>query len=115
MVAGIKCNKAVSRSASAINGGKSGIGVDINGNIYFRSDGLTSLDDYISAFGDNITVAYKIAEPHTIQLDPQQITALSGVNTFYTDADDVIVIGLEDPRHTITELKNAIISLGGSI
>ena len=115
MVAGIKCNKAVSRSASAINGGKSGIGVDINGNIYFRSDGLTSLDDYISAFGDNITVAYKIAEPHTIQLDPQQITALSGVNTFYTDADGVIVIGLEDPRHTITELKNAIISLGGNI
>lgn len=108
MVAGIKCNKAVSRSASAINGGNSGIGVDINGNIYFRSDGLTSLDDYISAFGDNITVAYKIAEPHTIQIDIRQITALPGVNTIYTDADGVIVTGAEDPKHAITKKVNGI-------
>ena len=60
-------------------------------------------------------VVYKLAEPITIQLDKQQITALSGTNTIYTDADGVIVTGAEDPKHTITELKNAIISLGGNI
>ena len=60
-------------------------------------------------------VVYKLAEPYTIQLTPQQITALSGVNTIYTDADGVIVTGAEDPKHTITELKNAIISLGGNV
>ena len=60
-------------------------------------------------------VAYKIETPYTIQLSPQQIAALSGVNTIYTDADGVIVTGAEDPKHTITELKNAIISLGGNI
>ena len=60
-------------------------------------------------------VVYKLAEPYTIQLTPQQIAALSGVNTLYTDADGVIVTGAEDPKHTITELKNAIISLGGNV
>ena len=60
-------------------------------------------------------VVYELAEPYTIQLTPQQITALSGVNTIYTDADGVVVTGAEDPKHTITELKNAIISLGGNI
>lgn len=60
-------------------------------------------------------VVYKLAEPYTIQLSPQQINALSDVNILYTDADGVVVTGAEDPRHTITELKNAIISLGGNI
>lgn len=60
-------------------------------------------------------VVYKLAEPITRQLTPQQIAVLSGVNTIYTDADGVIVTGAEDPKHTITELKNAIISLGGNI
>ena len=48
-------------------------------------------------------------------ITPQQITALSGVNTIYTDADVLIVTCAEDPKHTITELKNAIISLGGNV
>ena len=60
-------------------------------------------------------VVYKLTEPITIQLTPQQIAALSGVNTLYTDAGTLTVTGREDPQHTITELKNAIISLGGNI
>ena len=62
-----------------------------------------------------IQMSVKLANPYTIQLTPQQITALSGVNTIYTDANGVIVTGAEDPKHTITQLKNAIISLGGNI
>ena len=65
--------------------------------------------------GTPVQVCYGLDKPYTIQLTPQQITALSGVNTIYTDADGVIVTGAEDPKHTITELKNAIISLGGNV
>ena len=60
-------------------------------------------------------VVYEIAKPYTIQLTPQQIAALGGTNTIYTDAGTLTVTGREDPRHTIVELKNAIISLGGNI
>ena len=62
-----------------------------------------------------IQTANKTKVPYTIQLTPQQIAALSGVNTLYTDAGTLTVTGREDPRHTIVELKNAIISLGGNI
>ena len=65
--------------------------------------------------GTPVQACYCLDEPYEIQLTPQQITALSGVNTIYTDADGVIVTGAEDPKHTITELKNAILSLGGNI
>ena len=87
-----------------------------NGIIRFYIDGITTLEDMVVFATDNpIVIAYRFATPYTIQLTPQQITALSGVNTIYTDADGVVVTGAEDPKHTITELKNAIISLGGNI
>ena len=60
-------------------------------------------------------VVYEIAKPYTIKLDPVQIDALRGVNTVYTDAGTLTVTGREDPKHTITELRNAIISLGGNV
>ena len=62
-----------------------------------------------------IQTAYKTKVPYTIQLTPHQIAALSGVNTLYTNAGTLTVTGREDPRHTITELRNAIISLGGNV
>lgn len=41
-------------------------------------------------------VAYKLDEPRTIQLSTQQIAALSGVNTLYTDSGDISVSGRTD-------------------
>ena len=68
------------------------------------------------AAGTPIQVCYKMAEPVPFSVTgAQPIPALSGVNTIYTDADGVVVTGAEDPKHTITELKNTIISLGGNI
>ena len=68
------------------------------------------------AAGTPVQVCYKLAEPVPFTATgTQPIPALSGVNTIYTDADSVIVTGAEAPKHTITELKNAIISLGGNI
>ena len=55
-------------------------------------------------------VVYKLAEPITIQLTPQQITALSGVNTLYTDADGATVTGRADPIKRITDLEDAVAS-----
>lgn len=81
-------------------------------------DTVDDLNAYLveqNAAGTPVTFVYRLATPYTIQITPQQIAALSGVNTLYTDADGVVVTGAEDPKHTITELKNAIISLGGNI
>ena len=85
-------------------------------------EGLFNTADDFNAYlveqntaGTPVTFVYELQNPYTIQLSPQQIDALSGVNTIYTDANGVIVTGAEDPKHTITELKNAIISLGGNI
>lgn len=69
-----------------------------------------------NAAGTPVQICYKLAEPVPFTATgAQPIPALSGVNTIYTDADGVVVTGAEDPKHTITELKNAIISLGGNV
>ena len=58
-----------------------------------------------------IQTAHKTKVPYTIQLDPKQIAALSGVNTVYTDAGALTVTGREDPRHTIVTLTDRIAAL----
>lgn len=89
--------------------------------IFNSTDDYPTLYDWKSylaaqyAAGTPVQVCYKLATPYTIQLTPQQITALSGVNTLYADAGTLTITGREDPKHTITELKNAIISLGGNV
>lgn len=65
--------------------------------------------------GTPVQFWYELKSPYTIQLTPHQVAALDGANTLYTDAGTLTVTGREDPRHTIVELKNAIISLGGNI
>ena len=61
--------------------------------------------------GTPVQACYKIDQPYTIQLSPQQIAALSGVNTLYTDAGTLTVTGREDPRHTIVTLTDRIAAL----
>ena len=56
-----------------------------------------------------------MAEPITVQLDPQEILALSGTNTIYSDTGDTQVSGKADLRVTIEKLTNAIIALGGKV
>ena len=53
-------------------------------------------------------VVYDLAESQTIQLAPQQIIALSGTNTIYTNADSVTVTGRADPVATITALQDRV-------
>lgn len=69
-----------------------------------------------------LQIAYKLATPITIQLTPQQITALQGVNTLYSDVGEMTVSGRKDILWLTSyllkqnaELTNAIISLGGNV
>lgn len=83
-----------------------------------RFDTVGAFKAYLSeqyVAGTPVQIVYEILDPYTIQISQQQITALSGTNTIYTDADGVVVTGREDPVHTITDLRNAIISLGGNV
>ena len=55
------------------------------------------------------------ADGEVVQFAPQQILALSGRNTLYSDTGDTTVIGRADPTSVIEKLTNAIIALGGKI
>ena len=80
-------------------------------------ENYTSIDEWKSylsaqhAAGTPVQVCYKLATPTTIQLTEHQISALSGVNTLYTDAGTLTVTGREDPRYTIVTLTDRIAAL----
>lgn len=56
-------------------------------------------------------VVYELAESQIIQLDPQQILALSGTNTLFADAGSVTVSGLSDPVAIIASLQARVSAL----
>lgn len=56
-------------------------------------------------------VVYELAEPQTVQLTPQEILALSGVNTIYSDTGNVTVSGRADPNAVIQQLAARIAAL----
>lgn len=49
-----------------------------------------------AAAGTPVQAIEKLPTPTTIQLTPQQITALAGLNTVYSDADGITVSGRKD-------------------
>ena len=70
--------------------------------------------DYLiseNSSGHPVQVVYYIATPVTLQLTPQEIRALSGVNTVYADAGDVTVSGYSDPNAIINSLADRIAAL----
>ena len=56
-------------------------------------------------------VVYELPEPQSIQLTPQEILALSGVNTIHADTGDVTVSGRADPNSVIQKLASRIAAL----
>lgn len=68
---------------------------------YFRppNENITTVElfkewlDEQKEAGTPVQFAYKLADPVTIQLAPQEILALSGVNTIYSDAGNITVSG----------------------
>lgn len=75
-------------------------------------------DGWISSTGaltEGAQIIYPLAEPVTVQLALQEILALSGTNTLYSDTGDTTVTGRADPTAVIEKLTNAIIALGGNV
>lgn len=55
---------------------------------------FTTVDQFVAWLDENDAyMCYKLAEPITIQLTPQEILALGGVNTLYAEAGDITVGG----------------------
>ena len=55
---------------------------------YIRYDGITSKTDLIAAV-NGVYACYKLATPQIIQLTPQEINLLKGVNNIWTDGDSI--------------------------
>lgn len=78
-------------------------------------------NDYLKeqyANGTPVQVAYSLKTPVTVHLTPQtpqEMLALSGTNTLYSDTGDTQVSGRADPNAVIEKLTNAIIALGGNV
>ena len=78
--------------------------------------GIGDLDTFKARLAANpMQIAYKLANPITISLTPQQITALAGVNTVYGDADEITVHYNKSLNAAFEELKNAILAMGGNV
>ena len=61
--------------------------------------------------GTPVEMCVPTSEPITIQLTPQEILALSGVNTICADTGDVTVSGRSDPNAVIQQLAARIAAL----
>lgn len=59
----------------------------------------------------NAEIVSELLVPITVQLTPQEILALSGVNTIYTDTGDTTVSGLADSVATLQKLAGRIDAL----
>ena len=88
----------------------------LNSRIYLTDARFTDLASF-KAFLEEETVQlmYALAEPVTVQLDPQEILALSGENTLTSDTGDTTVSGKADPAAVIEKLTSAIVALGGNV
>lgn len=61
------------------------------------------------------TIVYKLAEPYTIQLTPQQLYMMKGSNVIWSDSGNTSVRYVADTKLYIDELKNAILAQGANI
>lgn len=74
--------------------------------------GLSTVDEFKTWLNtQNVQIVYPMEEPVTIQLTPQEILALSGTNTIYTDTGDTTVSGRADPNTIIQQLATRIATL----
>jgi hypothetical protein len=67
------------------------------------------------AAGTPVQICYKLTSPTKVQLTPQEVKALAGVNTIYSDTGDTIVTGKANPAAESEKLKNAILAMGGNV
>ena len=81
-------------------------------------DTIDLLNEYLAeqhASGTPVKCVYQLEVPITVQLTPQEITALSGINTLYSDTGDTDVAGKADPVAIIKNLQNRLAALEAAI
>lgn len=71
---------------------------------------VNAINQYLDSLGV-IKICYQLRIPITIQLTPQEILALSGINNIYADTGDVTVSGRADPNAVINNLAQRIAAL----
>lgn len=85
--------------------------------LYVDKTKLTSIDvagatSYLAAqyaAGTPVTVCYKLATPEPFQATGNQpIPAVAGLNTLYTDGDNLIISGKENIKYTINQIISNI-------
>lgn len=89
-------------------------GSQSSGAIFVRDTRYTDPAAFKAAMS-GVQICYQIQTPIAIQLTPQQILGLKGVNTLYSDCGKTDVSGRIDPEWMNEQLKNAIIALGGNV
>lgn len=76
--------------------------------------GFSTIEEFKSWLDEqNVYVAYKSNSQTSVQLTAQEILALSGTNTIYTDTGDTTVSGRADPNTIIQQLAARIAALEG--
>ena len=74
-----------------------------------------TIDAYRAWLSENpLQVIYPI-DPITIQLTPQEILALSGVNTLYSDTGDTEVAGRANPAAIINNLLDRLAAIEAAV
>ena len=64
-----------------------------------------------STAGTPVQVCYKLATPTTIQLTPQEIKAIKGINSLYSNAQELTVIGRVDTMYQLSKLAERVAAL----
>ena len=67
------------------------------------------------ANGTPLQVVYPLANPVTVQLDTEQLIALSGMNRVSASANEMTVGYNRSLANAYEELRNAIIAMGGNV
>lgn len=100
--------------------GEPGIRIVPTGNVFIYDERFTDINTAKSILdAEQPQIVYKIAEPYTIQLTPQQLTLLKGNNTVWSSTGDTELTYVADTKSYIdqkfAELQNAILAQGANI
>lgn len=80
-----------------------------NSGVYVCDQRFTTLADftaYLESSGSFLV--YPLAEPYTVQLTPQEILALAGTNSIYSNTGNTDVSGKADPSAVIQDIYNKL-------
>ena len=79
--------------------------------LYIRHKGIESVDAYKAYLSASPSqIAYKLATPVEIQLEPHEINALQGINTLYGDGE-ITISGRSDMQAVVSNLLKRIATL----